>query len=110
MGFEEEKEVMDPVNEEFWNDVKARARKNTEIYREIFGCDPDDTIKNMKDLLDMREKIKARKPEEQLNMYEALRDKIRGHIVEWPTMFLLEQDLKLGWLQVEGLLPERNFL
>ena len=45
-----EEEVKDPLSEEFWNEIKNRARKNTEMYREIFGCDPDDTLKNLKQL------------------------------------------------------------
>ena len=90
--------------------MKSRAKKNTETYREIFGCDPDDTVKNVKDLLALREKIGSRKPEEQLAKYEELKDEIKGQVVEWTMDFLKEEQLHLGWLQVEGLLPEKNFL
>lgn len=80
------------------------------MYREIFGCDPDDTVRSLGDLTAMRDKIKARKPEEQLEKYETMKGQIKGQIVDWPTEFLLEEDLQLGFMQVEGLLPERNFL
>lgn len=44
---EEDRLVMDPLGEEtlaLWNDV---ARTNTEIFRTIFRCVPDDTGKMM---------------------------------------------------------------
>ncbi len=105
-----EKDVQDPISEHFWKTIRAQVKHNTEVYREIFGCDPDDTIKTAKDLLAVREKIAYRKPEEQLAKYEGLRTEIKGHAVEWPTEFFINEQLQLGWLQVEGLLPEKNFL
>ncbi len=102
--------LQDPLSDSLWNEVKERAKRNTEIYREIFACDPDDSAKSVKDLLAMRALVKGRRPEEQREKYEKMKELIRGHTVEWPTRFLEEEDLQLGWLQVEGLLPEKNFI
>lgn len=110
MGTDYNIEIADPLNENAWQALQKQAKENTEIYREIFGCDPDDTISNTKELLAMRGRIKARSVEEQLAIYEKLKQSIKGHLVEWPTMFMKAEDLQVGWTQVEGVLPERNFL
>jgi hypothetical protein len=84
--------------------------ENTGLYRDIFGCDPDDTIKNVAELTALRTKVRARTPEEQLKVYEQLSPSIKGHMVDWPLSFMSEENLEPGWTQVEGMLPERNFL
>ena len=67
-----EAELSDPLSDKLWTKIKSQARKNTELYREIFNCDPDDTIKNMADLRKARERASATKPEEKLQKYESL--------------------------------------
>ena len=103
-------EVEDPISEKFWNEIGERAKKNTEVYREIFGCDPDDTVKNIKELKELRKKISLRSDKEQLEIYQQLKGDIKGHAVEWPLRFLQNEDLALNWNQIEKLVPEINYL
>lgn len=43
---EEDEIVMDPLDNEFYNDIWSKtAKKNTLIYRDVFRCVPDDTGK-----------------------------------------------------------------
>jgi phospholipase D1/2 len=35
-----------PLDEQLWSMCQQRARTNTLIYREVFGCYPDDTMRN----------------------------------------------------------------
>ena len=38
-----------------------------------------------------------------------LKDKIVGHIVEYPLLFLKEEELGKSFFSVENLVPEYNF-
>ena len=105
-----EEEVRDPTDNNFWKKIQERAHTNTEIYREIFGCDPDDTVRSTAELTKMRQKIAMMKPEEQYEKYNAQKNKILGHVVDWPEHFLEDEDLSLNWTNIEGLLPEINFI
>ena len=102
-----EEEVEDPLSDDLWNNTLGRAKKNTVIYREIFACDPDDKIKNSEALIESRNKIN---PKEQFERYSELKVDIKGHIVEWPIHFMDEEDLSLSLTNIEGYLPETNFL
>jgi phospholipase D1/2 len=40
----DEEAVADPLSDNLWNEINARAQHNTEIYRLVFRCYPDDEI------------------------------------------------------------------
>lgn len=45
-------EIKDPIGaKEF---CKARADRNSQLYQEIFRCEPDNSIKNYKELQEIR--------------------------------------------------------
>ena len=46
----DDKEGENFLNESFWDMIKVRARTNTLIYRELFGCYPDDTMTKYEDI------------------------------------------------------------
>ncbi|KAI5820629.1 phospholipase D active site motif-containing protein [Pyronema omphalodes] len=54
----------DPLNENFYNDIWGRiARNNTEIYRNVFRCQPDNNVKTWsayKDAVDYLERFNLR--------------------------------------------------
>lgn len=105
-----EGEVRDPVSKSFWKALLERSRKNTEIYREIFACDPDDRARTVAELKKLREEVRKRAPKEQLRIYNQLKDEIKGFVVEWPTHFMEDESLTLSWTQIEGLLPQETYL
>eukprot|EP01022_Parablepharisma_sp_SALTPOND_P005252 TRINITY_DN121_c0_g2_i2.p1 TRINITY_DN121_c0_g2~~TRINITY_DN121_c0_g2_i2.p1 ORF type:complete len:916 (+),score=74.54 TRINITY_DN121_c0_g2_i2:160-2748(+) len=109
LGCNNEEELQDPTSDELWNKFNTQAKKNTDLYREIFGCDPDDKVKNTKELLQLRENFNNRTPEENLKIYKELAGKIKGQIVEWPMHFMKEEGLALGWMNVEMLMPDFFF-
>ena len=101
--------LVDPLNDKLHELIRKTARENTFTYRQIFGCYPDDCytqfnlIKNIYD-------IKNKAQEEYLKKnYEENKDKIIGHIVEFPLHFLEEEDLGISFFSKENLVPERNF-
>ena len=97
--------LADPLSDEFLHLVQNTAHNNTEIYRELWGCYPDDQYLTFKDL-------KNHKPlsrEELLEKYNKKKDEIIGHAVEFPLHFLENENLGIDFFSVENLVPEKNF-
>lgn len=42
-------EVVDPLSDDLDRKIREQTGANTQIYREVFGVYPDDTIQKMKD-------------------------------------------------------------
>jgi len=110
MGFDINDPILDdPLNNELWNIMKSRARSNTNIYRELFDCYPDNNFKTFNDL----KKRKLIKTEEEINelkeKYESKKNVIRGHIVKYPIHFLQDEQLDIDFFSKENLIPEKNF-
>ena len=99
----------DPVSFNLHQLFINRARINTRIYHEIFGCYPHDSYTNI-GLLKAAQKIKENeKPELLLKKYMDLKNQIIGHIVEFPLQFLKEEELGISFFSKENLVPEYNF-
>ncbi|KAG0048319.1 hypothetical protein BGZ83_006692 [Gryganskiella cystojenkinii] len=92
--------VMDPLHDDFYETWWKRvANTNTMIFREVFHCVPDDTIENW-------DQYKAFVPDPKKiltghvvmpgatveNVTEKLQ-KVTGHLVEFPTKFLKDENL-----------------
>ena len=97
--------LCDPLSDEFLQLVQKTAHTNTTIYRELWGCYPDDQYKSFKDLRDHKSLSK----EELLENYKKEKDKIVGHAVEFPLHFLEKENLGIAFFSVENLVPEKNF-
>jgi phospholipase D1/2 len=87
----------DPLDKSFLNNLKSRAKKNTETYRKVFKCYPDDTFDSFDELNKKGNKID---PSEFSSLNE-----ISGFIVEFPMKFLEKENLKPSPLSKEGLAP-----
>eukprot|EP01016_Furgasonia_blochmanni_P054772 TRINITY_DN9067_c0_g1_i3.p1 TRINITY_DN9067_c0_g1~~TRINITY_DN9067_c0_g1_i3.p1 ORF type:complete len:270 (+),score=60.57 TRINITY_DN9067_c0_g1_i3:109-810(+) len=98
-----ESALADPLSDELWKSIKDITHSNTMIYRQIFGCTPDDQMtmfNHRKELEDNR------KPE----LYDELAPQIRGLAVEFPLYFLCDEDLLPPALKLEGgVVPEKTF-
>ena len=51
-------EAEDFLNEEVWQKIRKKSRKNTEVYREVFGCYPDDTMRTLKEIEEVEKKAR----------------------------------------------------
>ena len=110
LGINENSEILnDPVSDDLWNMIKNRANNNTNIYREIFDCFPDNKFTTFLELKN-RKTIKTKEDEEKLKEdYENKIKGIVGHIVEYPTEFLKNENLNIDFFSKENLVPEKNF-
>lgn len=61
---------------------------NTEIYRDVFRCYPDDEIKSTSDW-------EAFKNKKDLSKYAEFKNEIVGFAVDFPKLFLEDENLKL---------------
>ena len=106
LGIDPKDDILkDPLSDKFLECVQKTAQNNTIIYRNLWGCYPDDEYKNFKD-------IKNRKPlskEELLAAYNQQKSEIKGHAVEFPLHFLENENLGIAFFSVENLVPEKNF-
>ena len=99
----------DPVSNELFSLIVSRANSNTQIYHDIFGCYPDDAYTNFKILKEAKLMKEKERPEDFLNKYNLMKDKIVGHIVNYPLKFLKDETLGNSFFSVENLVPEHNF-
>ena len=97
--------LFDPLSDEFLRLVQNTAQNNTMIYRNLFGCYPDDQYQSFKDL----KQYKPLSKEELIEQYSKEKDKIVGHAVEFPLHFLEKENLGIAFFSVENLVPEKNF-
>lgn len=92
-GFTNDQEVEDPLSPQMWDEIENRKcvdifdKKNTEIYREVFGCYPDSTAITADHIMPLRCNAKP-------HLYEQLAPLIKGYHVEFPLNFLGKDDLK----------------
>lgn len=73
------------------------------MYREIFYCYPDDTIRK----IDKNAPYINKEPS--IETYSKKKDKIIGHAVEFPRYFLCQESLKIKFMAKENILPDQNF-
>jgi len=92
--------VMDPLHDDFYEGWWTRvAKSNTEIFREVFHCVPDNNIENWDQY-----KAFVPDPKKVLTGHVAMEgatvenvtaklQKVTGHLVEFPTKFLCQENL-----------------
>ena len=86
--------LKDPVSDEMFNFINSRARNNTEIYRNLFGCFPDDTYTTYQMYINEKKRRKEEEkewPDVVLNKYMKQRNEIKGFIVEFSQNFLKDE-------------------
>ncbi|KAG9066893.1 hypothetical protein KI688_012805 [Linnemannia hyalina] len=92
--------VMDPLSDDFYDGWWTRvAKTNTEIFREVFHCVPDNNIENWDQY-----KAFVPNPKKVMTGHVAMEgatvenvtaklQKVTGHLVEFPTKFLCQENL-----------------
>lgn len=76
----------------YWHTLNKHSRSNAVIYREVFGCIPDNNAIKFSDVARIE---KEARPE----LYHKLIRDLKGHYVEWPIDFLKNEDLSLKFGQ-----------
>lgn len=102
----------DPTADGFYNGVlRKQASLNTQIFRELFHCVPDDCVDTWEEYRRFTETPRAHIVDDELgiNSFERL-DAIKGSVVLFPTQFLKAEDLAASLLTPEYLLPIEVYL
>ena len=99
--------LVDPLSDDLLDLVQNRAKNNTLIYRELWGCYPDDEYKNFKDI--KPKKIKKDEIGDFKELYNSKKEEIKGHVVQFPLHFLENEKLGISFFSKENIVPERNF-
>ena len=81
----------DPVSDKLFSLFLMRAKNNTKIYQDIFKCYPDNSFWSFQSIKDSDKIKKSEKTEDLLNKYNKFKDKIQGHILEFPLLFLKDE-------------------
>ena len=98
-----------PISDELHSLIWETARKNTDLYRQIFMCYPDDCYTKFS-MIPPKNTVQNKAQEYSLKKnYEEKKGQIIGHIVEFPLHFLEEEQLGISFFSKENLIPERNF-
>ena len=84
--------LVDPVNNDLFNYMNSKARINTEIYRTLFQCFPDNLYTSYK-ILNEALNQNDEWPDVLFNKYMREKDKIQGFIVEFPFDFLKDEKM-----------------
>ncbi|ORY93035.1 hypothetical protein BCR43DRAFT_496218 [Syncephalastrum racemosum] len=97
---EEDQLVMDPLDDETWALFTETAATNTAAFRHVFRSVPDDSVLNWDQYhefypdptkLDIGHVADPGMPVEEIRGHL---DRVRGHLVEFPTEFLKEVDME----------------
>jgi phospholipase D1/2 len=99
---EQFEKVADPMSDELWEQWTSQATLNTELYRDMFHADPDNSIKTFDDYKKFLDsKSGGGRKHGHLYDHEDLTDaqikeqlgRIRGHLVWMPLDFLDDAEM-----------------
>ncbi|KAF9899008.1 hypothetical protein BX616_003365 [Lobosporangium transversale] len=107
--------VMDPIHDSFYEGWWRRvATLNTEIFREVFRCVPDDTVETWDEyrafVPDPKKVLTGHVAMEGATVEKVTErlQKVTGHLVEFPTRFLCRENL-LGGVVEGAVVPMEIF-
>ncbi|KAJ1970183.1 hypothetical protein H4R35_005962 [Dimargaris xerosporica] len=107
--------VQDPLGDGFFFNYWVKtARVNAEVYRKVFRCVPDDTVRNMSQyktfipsaMLRGHAVMEGATHDE---MMEVMKD-VHGHLVVMPLNFLDEENLGAAAMSAEYVVPIKVFI
>lgn len=79
--------VEDPLEGKLWREVESRTQVNTQIYRSVFGCPPDNQMRSLREQKNIKQKSEA-------YLYGEAKESIKGLAVEYPLDYVCDEDLK----------------
>uniref|UniRef100_A0A915JJJ0 phospholipase D n=1 Tax=Romanomermis culicivorax TaxID=13658 RepID=A0A915JJJ0_ROMCU len=102
--------LQDPICDKFYQYFTDTAKKNTEIYDEIFKCFPSDQVRTWSDLAAYKSDASTNCPAVSNRLLaEHKIEQLSGTLVEFPTKFLWDENLAPQMLSKEGLAPVTLF-
>ena len=113
LGLNPKDEILfDPLKDELWSLLMNTAQNNTEIYRKLFYCYPDDNMKTFDEVLKMKipNKLEDKELNELKELYQKEKNNIKGHVVEFPLHFLEEEVLGIPFFSLENVVPEKSYI
>ncbi|CAF4827457.1 unnamed protein product, partial [Rotaria sp. Silwood1] len=100
---EEEMSVDDPCSDEFYQYFRQTAKKNAQIYEEVFNTLPTNRVKTFTEVENYVQPPKLRDTDP-LTAHEKCKQ-IKGFVVEFPLEFLADDFLMPNWTTSEGIAP-----
>ncbi|KAI8055519.1 hypothetical protein BDF22DRAFT_742098 [Syncephalis plumigaleata] len=110
------KALEDPASDEFIQFWQSTSTRNTESFRQVFRCVPDDTVKTMEEykkfVPNPKEVLRGHiaDPNMPVEQVEEILGQIRGHLVDFPNHFLEEENLGAAYFSAENLMPVELFI
>ncbi len=104
LGLPPDADVSDPVSTSFYKGTWLRqASVNTSVYEQVFNCIPSDKIHSYQELRNIQKEatLAQTNPEEA----RVLLEKVKGHLVLMPLLFLSHENLGALAGTKEGLMP-----
>jgi phospholipase D1/2 len=92
-------ELQDPIDQDLWTKVYYVSQHNTVIYRKVFGCYPDNTMRRLKHLKEIKENSVIEK-------YEDLIKEVHGNATEYPYNFLVDEPIANSVVSKEYFIPK----
>jgi len=101
--------VADPLCDKLWDMWTGNATTNTEVFRDLFHADPDNSIKTFDDYQKFTPNPKQDEEHKQGHIYDKeipipelkkQLDRIKGHLVWMPLDFLCEAEMAEKGMQV----------
>lgn len=106
--------LKDPLNPKVYFDLlRQRASRNTQIYRELFHCVPDDSVESWAEYALFVDKPDTSKiDKETWNGIDVMANLnlVQGNLVQFPLNFLRKEELSAHILSAEYLLPSEIYL
>ena len=112
IGLDKKDKILnDPLSDELWDKLISTAKKNTETYRKIWYCYPDDEMKTFEDVKKMKniKEFGENEMKEFKELYQKEKENIQGHVVEFPLHFLEEEVLGIPFFSKENIVPEKSY-
>ena len=108
------KSLKDPLNPKVYFDLlRESAARNTQIYRELFHCVPDDSVETWSEYSIFIDKPDTSKiDKETWNGFNVMANLnlVKGNLVLFPLNFLKKEELTAHILSAEYLLPSEIYL
>ena len=101
----------DPLHDDLWYKIINTAKTNTEIYRKLWFCYPDDEMRTFEDVKKMKniKEFGEKEMKDFKESYQNEKGNIKGHIVEFPLHFLEEEVLGIPFFSKENIVPEKSY-
>jgi hypothetical protein len=101
--------MADAASEEVYKKLIDRSNTNTELYRNIFRCEPDDKQTSFDRLREDRQWYADLSQDQKMGIYQDNAPDIQGNVVSYPMYYMNDESLELSKTDFTNLVPKINF-